>query len=170
MLLFCRNNHPDCVFWYQMAQTVLEATRALQDFDKLRTRNLISKEHEFMFLILDLAIFSKPMAKFIARSTFLMDYLGIGSFFVFTFRVFILNFQIDLSCRFVVGKIFHIVENSGTKMITTLRMVSAILAVATKSQLKSIRAWDLDVEQLLLRELESSASAPGFNYNAVSTS
>jgi len=64
-------------YGYQLAQMVLEVTRALQDFDKLRTRNLTSKEDEFMFLILQLAMFSKPMAKSIARSPFLMYYLGI---------------------------------------------------------------------------------------------
>ena len=71
----------DWIYKYQVAQTVLEATRALQDFDKLRTRNLTDQQHAILFRILSLGVCSKPMAKFIARSTFLMDCLGIGSFF-----------------------------------------------------------------------------------------
>ena len=66
---------------YQVGQTVLEATRALQDFDKLRRRNLTGQEQRIVYLILRLCPCSKPMAKFIARSTYLMDQLGISSFF-----------------------------------------------------------------------------------------
>ena len=66
---------------YQAGQMVLEATRALQDFDKLRRRNLTDQEQLIVYMILLLGQCSKPMAKFIARSTFLMDQLGISSFF-----------------------------------------------------------------------------------------
>ena len=94
-----------------------------------------------------------------------MDYVGITQFLFFTFRVLILNFQIHFSCRLVVAKFFRQFSECHPK--TLLYTLSAVLAVATKSQLGSILAWDLDVEQLLLRELESLASDPGDDYFAV---
>ena len=72
------------------------------------------------------------------------------------------------SSRLVVVKYFR--EGSEAQPIPLLLLLSAILAVATKSQLGSILAWDLDAEHLLLRELESSASDPSGDYHGVSTS
>ena len=88
-----------------------------------------------------------------------MDLLGTSSFFFNLLPFF--NFQIVFSCRLVVVKYFR--EFSEAHSIPELYTLSRILAVATKSQLGSILAWDLDAEHLLLRELES-------NYDPVSTS
>ena len=85
--------------------------------------------------------------------------------FFFQFRVLLLNFsnRLFIAAWFVV-KYFR--EFSGPILLDALRTLSSILAVATKSQLGSILAWDLDAEQLLLRELES-ASDPGVEYFSV---
>ena len=95
-----------------------------------------------------------------------MDQLGISSFFSNLLPFLI--FKSFLSYRFVVVKFFR--DLSEFDPVEVLFTISSILAVATKSQLGSILAWDLDAEHLLLRELESSASAPGVGYIGVSTS
>ena len=96
-----------------------------------------------------------------------MDHLGISNFFFNLLPFF--NFQIVFPCRLVVVKYFRDFSEAHPTLVKLVTL-SAILAVATKSQLGSILAWDLDAEHLLLRELESNALASGVRYAAVRAS